>query len=77
MPHAIIKLYPGKSEEIKSRLADAVAQNIAAIAECREGAVSVAIEEITPADWAEKVYKPEILEKPETLYKKPDYNPFK
>jgi hypothetical protein len=38
--------------------------------------VSVAIEEIKPEDWAEKVYKPEILSNPEKLYKKPGYNPF-
>jgi len=28
-----------------------------------------------PEDWAEKVYKPDILGKPETIYKKPGYNP--
>jgi 4-oxalocrotonate tautomerase len=38
-----------------------------------EEAVSVAIEEIERQDWAEKVYKPEILTSPEKLYKKPGY----
>ncbi len=28
-----------------------------------------------PEDWAEKVYEPDILGKPETIYKKPGYNP--
>jgi hypothetical protein len=35
--------------------------------------VSVAIEEMKPQDWAEKVYTPEILNSPEKLYKKPGY----
>ena len=35
--------------------------------------VSVAIEEISSGDWAEKVYKPDILNKSEKLYKKPGY----
>jgi 4-oxalocrotonate tautomerase len=35
-----------------------------------EESVSEAIEEVKPQDWAEKVYKPDILEK---LYKKPRY----
>ncbi len=41
-----------------------------------EDAVSVAFEEGEPQDWAEKVYRPDIQNKWETLYKKPGYNPF-
>lgn len=37
--------------------------------------ISVAIEDVAKEDWAEKVYKPDILGKPETLYKKPGYDP--
>jgi len=35
--------------------------------------VSVAIEEVTPADWKDEVYKPDILDRREKLYKKPGY----
>jgi phenylpyruvate tautomerase PptA (4-oxalocrotonate tautomerase family) len=38
--------------------------------------VSVAIEEIKPEDWAEKVYKKGILGNPTKLHKKPGYKPF-
>jgi 4-oxalocrotonate tautomerase len=41
-----------------------------------EKAVSVAIEEVKSGDWADKVYKPDILNSPGKLYKKPGYNPF-
>lgn len=34
------------------------------------------IEEIQPGDWAEKVFKPDILNNREKLYKKPGCNPF-
>jgi 4-oxalocrotonate tautomerase len=37
----------------------------------------VGIEDIEPADWSEKVYKPDILGKLETIYKKPGYDPFR
>jgi 4-oxalocrotonate tautomerase len=37
--------------------------------------VSVEIEEIKPEAWAEEVYRPDILDNPEKLYKKPGYNP--
>jgi 4-oxalocrotonate tautomerase len=40
-----------------------------------EGAVSVAIEDVDPATWVEAVFKPEILGKSETLFKKPGYDP--
>jgi 4-oxalocrotonate tautomerase len=77
MPHVIVKLYPGRSEQQKSRLAEEIAKDVIAIAKCEEESVSVAIEEIKPEDWPEKVYKPDILSKLEKLYKKPGYNPFK
>jgi 4-oxalocrotonate tautomerase len=38
--------------------------------------VSVAIEEIKPDDWAEKVYEPDIADNQEKIYKRPGYNPF-
>jgi len=38
-----------------------------------EESVSVAFEEISAQDWAEKVYKPEILNNADKLYKKPGY----
>jgi len=77
MPHVIVKLLPGRSEQQKARLADEIVRDVVAIAKCEEKSVSVAFEEIKPEDWAEKVYKPDIIDSPEKLYKKPGYNPFK
>ena len=45
-----------------------------AIANVGNEAVSVAIEEIKPGDWTEKVYKPDILSSCGKLYKKLGYN---
>lgn len=76
MPHVILKLYPGRSEEVKTRLTEQIVRDVMEIAKCGEEAVSVAIEEIKPADWPDQVYKPEILDNWDKLYKKPGYNPF-
>lgn len=73
MPHVIVKLWPGKSEQQKSRLAEAITQDVMSIFNYSEESVSVAMEEIEPQDWANKVYKPDILAKPEQLCKKPGY----
>jgi len=76
MPHIIVKLYPGRTEEQKKRLADEIVRDVVEIAKCAEKSVSVAIEEVHPDDWAETVYKPDILNSAHTLYKEPGYNPF-
>ena len=76
MPHVLVKMYPGRSEEQKKKLADKIVKDVVAIAGCRERSVSVAIEEIEAQDWAEKVYRPDILNKENSLYRKPGYNPF-
>lgn len=72
-PHVIVKLYPGRSEEQKKRLAEAIVRDDVSIVRCGENSVSVSIEEISPEEWAEKVYKPDILNKQDKLYKKPGY----
>jgi 4-oxalocrotonate tautomerase len=76
MPHVSVKIYPGRSEQQKIRLAEQIVKDVVALIECGEESVSVAIEEIQPRDWPETVYKPDILGNWEKLYKKPGYNPF-
>ena len=75
MPHVIVKLWPGKSEQQKSRLAEAIAKDVMEILRYGEESVSVALEEVKSRDWLEKVYKPDILNKWDNLYKKPGYDP--
>ena len=74
MPHVIVKLWPGQSEAQKRRLAERIAQDVMDVLGHGEESVSVALEEVEATDWAEKVYKPDIVSKPEQLYKKPGYD---
>ena len=46
MPHVIVKLWPGKSEHQKRRLADAITKDIATILNYGDESVSVALEEV-------------------------------
>ena len=48
-----------------------------AITNVGDDAVSVTIEEVEPDDWAEKVYKPDIVNGAGKLYKKPGYDPLR
>ena len=69
MPHVIVKLWPGKSEQQKEQLADRITKDVMDVLHYGEESVSVAFEEVKPQDWAERVYKPDIASKPEKLYK--------
>jgi 4-oxalocrotonate tautomerase len=75
MPHVTVKLWPGKSEEQKARLAERITEDVMAVLNYGEESVSVSIEEVEPQDWTEKVHKPDILDNPQRLYKEPGYHP--
>ena len=73
MPHVIVKLWPGKSEQQKDRLAEKIARDVMDVLNYGEESVSVGFEEINSKDWKEKVYKPDIQDNWDKLYKKPGY----
>ena len=58
------------------QLAKKIVKDVTTIVDCEEKVVSVAFEEFDPAEWPEKVYKPDIIGKADTLAIKPGYNPF-
>ena len=74
MPHVIVKLWPGKSEQQKTRLAEAITKDVMDILHYGEESVSVAMEEVKSQNWVEKVYVPDVKDKWDKLYKKPGYD---
>ena len=48
MPHVFVKMHPGRSEQQKAPLAEAITQQVMAIARVGDDAVSVAIEGVGP-----------------------------
>lgn len=75
MPHVTVSLWPGKSSAQKERLSQAIVDSVTEILDYGEESVSVAIAEISPADWLAKVYAPEIAGRWDMLTKKPGYGP--
>jgi 4-oxalocrotonate tautomerase len=73
MPHAIVKLWPGKTEKQKAKLSEEITRAVTSVLNYGEESVSVAMEEVEPDQWMDKVYKPDILGKPKQIYKKPGY----
>ena len=75
MPHVVVKLWPGRSEEQKAKLTEAIVNDVMTHLKSSESSVSVTIEEVRQEEWAEKVYKPDIENGAGKLYKRPGYGP--
>ena len=75
MPHIVVKLYPGRTEDQKKALTDKIVKAVVADLKCDETVVSVSFEETPKEKWAKEVYKPDIIDKGKFLYKKPGYKP--
>jgi 4-oxalocrotonate tautomerase len=68
-----VKIWPGNTEQEKIQLAEKIVKNVSGILNCAEKYISVAVDEVRPEDWTEKVYKPEIAASWDKLYVKPGY----
>ena len=74
MPHVLVKLYAGRTDQQKTKLAEAISEAVMGALNLEEESISVAIEDVAPSQWTEKVYEPDIRNNPK-LYKKPGYDP--
>ncbi len=55
MPHVDIKMFSGRDDETKKRVADAVVETMMKELGCQKSHLSVAIHDVDPADWNEQV----------------------
>ena len=75
MPHVNVRMYAGRSEEDKARLAEAIGQALIQTLGSSAPSISVTIEDVAADDWMGQVYEPEITAKADRLYKRPGYGP--
>ena len=68
MPHIVVKLWPGHSEEEKTAMAREVVESAAKALNAQPDWFTVGVEEVAPEDWDETVVRPEIQGKAHTLY---------
>lgn len=73
MPHVVVKMITGRSEEQKQRLAAAIARALADEVGATERSISIAIEDVAKDDWMPTVFEPEIRPALDRLYRKPGY----
>ncbi len=73
MPHVAIKLYPGRTIEQKKALTEKIIAAMVEIIGANDRSISVSFEDIDPADWDDKVVKPDIADKLDCVTKLPGY----
>lgn len=75
MPHIVVKMYAGRSDADKARLAEALTRATIDTLGASETSISVGIEDIQPENWSAQVYHPDIAGKLDTIFKAPGYKP--
>ncbi|MCJ7666287.1 MAG: tautomerase family protein [Actinobacteria bacterium] len=63
MPHVIVKLWPGRTIEQKTKLCEKITEALKTSIDAPDGSISIAIEEIPGEKWKEMVYDTEIAGK--------------
>lgn len=69
MPHVDIFCLPGRNDELKTKLANKVAEDVADIFSTEVEHISVAIREVTMEDWKDKVIDAKIAGQEKDIYK--------
>ena len=75
MPHVILKMVEGRTEEQKKALSDALTLAVTTTLGCGEDLVSVAIEDVKDEEWMARVFVPDIQQRSDTIYRMPGYGP--
>ena len=74
VPHINIKHFPVRlDDQRRDALVAALTAAVGDALGCAENVVSIALEPVDPADWQERVYQPEIVDRAALLCKHPDY----
>lgn len=72
MPHVVVKMIMGRTEEQKQELAERITKDVMEVLNSQEGDVSVSIVDVKKEDW-KRVYDQEIMPQEAFLHKKPGY----
>jgi 4-oxalocrotonate tautomerase len=75
VPHVIVKVWPGKTDAQKRSLSEAIVRGVTDILNYGQESVSVGFEEVSPNEWLNHVYEPDIQGRWSTLTKEPGYGP--
>ena len=67
MPYIAIKGYP-KDDETKKKVVERVNAAFLELWGCPQGAINISVEEVPPAEWAERIERGEIEAKADKMF---------
>ncbi len=73
MPHITIQMYPGRDDETKQKLADAIVKTASEQLNRGKEHFSVSIEDIPQEEWKERVYNKVVDPNNKDVFVKPGY----
>ena len=73
MPHITVQMYPGRDDELKKRLSEALVKTASEVLNRGKEHFSVSVEDVTQDEWNEKVYKNAIDPENKTVFVRPGY----
>ncbi len=73
MPHVKVWMYPGRTDEQKKTLTDALETCLKDTLQASSDSISVSIEEVPQENWHDEIVSKEIIEKAAHVTKKPGY----
>jgi 4-oxalocrotonate tautomerase len=71
MPHISVKMFPGRTQEQKQALTQALTKAMIEAIGAKPETISVGIEDVAKDAWDTTVAKPEIQGKPATIFRQP------
>ena len=73
MPHITVQMYPGRDDELKKLLSEALVKAASEVLNLGKEHFSVSVEDVPQNEWNEKVYKNAINPENKTVFVRPGY----
>lgn len=73
MPHITVQMYPGRSDELKKKLADALVKTAAEVLQREPEHFSASVQDVPKEEWTERVYKSAVDPNNKEVFVRPGY----
>ncbi|MBO7121663.1 MAG: tautomerase family protein [Treponema sp.] len=73
MPHITVQMYPGRSDELKKKLAEALVKTAAEVLQREPEHFSASVQDVPQDEWKERVYKDAVDPSNKEVFVRPGY----
>ena len=73
MPHITVQMYPGRNDELKKKLAEALVKTAAEVLQREPEHFSASVQDIPQEEWKERVYNSAVDPNNKEVFVRPGY----